>query len=156
MDNRTIRMLLRGGFLLIFVLMFSGCGLFDSGDRNDLEKQLAKWRSYNLENYSFEFQASCFCIPEFNEWVTVTVRNDTVSSVTILSTEQPPVELALTNWFTIDQLFDKVFEAVREAEEFDVAYNKRYGYPELLSVDFDKQIADEEFTYNSMNLVIEE
>lgn len=156
MNSQTIRMLLRVGFLVIGSIIFVGCGLFNSDDRDELEEQLAKWRSYNLDSYTFEFRASCFCITEFNEWVSVTVRGDTIAGVTILRTEQPPVEIPLNNWLTIDQLFDKVFEVVQEADEFDVAYNKRYGYPELISVDFDKQISDDEFTYNSMNLVRDE
>ncbi len=156
MNNRTIRMLLQGVFLIVCSIMLGGCGLFNSDDRDELEEQLAKWRSYNLQNYSFEFRADCFCIPEFNEWVTVTVRSDTIAGVTLLSTAQTPVELTFSSWFTIDELFDKIFDVVGEAEEFEVAYNKRYGYPELISADIDKQIADEEFTYNSMNLIIEE
>jgi len=155
MRQQTIGMLFKTLILALLGISFNGCGLFNSNDRSELEEQLAKWRSFNLSNYSYEFRASCFCIPEFNEWVSVTVLDDTIASVTILSTTEPPQELPLNNWFTIDDLFETVFDIVETADEFEISYNEEYGYPEEVSVDYYENTSDDEITYNAMNLSID-
>ncbi|MGH1366263.1 MAG: DUF6174 domain-containing protein [Calditrichia bacterium] len=156
MRQQTIGMLFKTLIIALLGISFNGCGLFNSNDRSELDEQLAKWQSFNLSNYSYEFRASCFCFPEFNEWVSVTVKDDTISSVTILSTTEPPQELPLNNWFTIDDLFETVSTAVETADEFEISYNDEYGYPEVISVDYIEEAVDDEVTYNSINLTIDE
>ena len=41
---------------------------------------------------------------------------------------------------------------IQEAQEFEINYDKTYGNPKMISVDWDFEIADDEFTFYLSNV----
>jgi len=106
----------------------------------------------NMNHYVYNFRASCYCIDEWVREVSVTVNNDSVISILFTDDGEPPQILQISNWHTINSLFDLSNTIIEEAAEFKLEYDKTYGNPTLISVDWDFEIADDEFTFYLSNI----
>ena len=51
--------------------------------REELVRNLALWEARDSDDYSFEFQRSCMCPPEYHLPVRITVRDGAVDSVAL-------------------------------------------------------------------------
>ncbi len=114
----------------------------------------AQWRESEPAAYAFEVLRQCFCGPPATDTVTITVRNGTVESRVFTATGIP-VEDLLVSWnVEIEELFpdiDRMFVTLRDVVRTDpetlaVRYHPVFGFPMLISVDFDHRIADEEYS----------
>ncbi|CAB9496923.1 RHOD [Seminavis robusta] len=57
--------------------------------------------------------------------------------------------------YSILDLFDKIQDGIdRLADDIQVVYNLEWGYPEDISIDYDQQIADEEFYATASNFTL--
>jgi len=110
-----------------------------------LNAHLAQWKKTRPEKYVYEFKRSCFCTPEYIKPVIIRVDKNEITDARFKNNNKPlPPELK-GNRKTIDSLFQAVQNAInRKAHSIKVKYNQQYGYPESISVDYDKMIADEE------------
>lgn len=106
----------------------------------------------NMNHYVYNFRASCMCIDEWVREVSVTVNNNSVISVLFTNDGEPPQTLQISDWHTINSLFDLSKTIIEEAAEFKLEYDKTYGNPTLISVDWDFEIADDEFIFNLSNV----
>jgi hypothetical protein len=106
----------------------------------------------NMTHYVYNFRASCYCIDEWVREVSVTVNNDSVISLIFTDDGEPPQILQISDWHTINSLFDLSKTIIEEAAEFKLEYDKTYGNPTLISVDWDFEIADDEFTFYLSNV----
>jgi len=102
---------------------------------DDLNSQRAAWAAQNLTDYSYDYAETGYfiCCTEGQE-VTLGVRNDTVVSAVFTATGQP-VTVAHTRFPTIDELFDRAEQALRNRALKGIAFDPRLHYP--MRIDFD-------------------
>lgn len=133
-----------GAIMLIATLTALGCALVDGDGRLPaIDRAEARWDAAALTSYRFEFRASCFCAPEYVEWATVDVRDDTVHAVVLRATGEPPEELPASAWLTVDELFDLMRATLERApDRFEAQYDATLGYPTRVDVVEDFDVAD--------------
>lgn len=110
----------------------------------NLYDAMSLWSSHSLNLYSFGYQRTCFCLPEYTDPVIVQVQNTTVTSVT--SRFQDPVSEDVFNQVpSMEELFSMIQAAIDDsAYSIDVTYDQDYGYPASIYIDYDSLQADEE------------
>ena len=110
-----------------------------------LDKYQQRWQQANITHYLYIFQRSCFCPSEYRSPVVTEVNNNTVISAHLKGAKQPLSNNLNGNKQTINYFFDKIQDAInRKAHQLTIKYNEQYGYPESISIDYDKMMADEE------------
>jgi hypothetical protein len=122
----------------------------DEGRR--LALQGAKWDSRAVRHYRYEFQRSCECLPEMAPPALIEVRDGVVVAVTHAQTGESLANTSPANRPTVDELFEELRHALREADRVDVRYDPTFGYPSRVSIDWDANMADEERVYVAKNL----
>jgi hypothetical protein len=137
-------------------LLGSGCDIVGPDGRLDeLESHREQWLQADIQQYRMEFRASCYCGQEFTELVNVEVLDDTVRSVTVVSTGLPVEYMPLDTWPTIEELFAAVEQAiVEDAHELQVTYDAELGYPAFVFIDRDERVIDEEIGYQVFELEV--
>jgi len=135
---------------LLFALL--SCDNEPDSDLITWQNNWNKWESMNMNHYVYNFRASCYCIDEWVREVSVTVNNNSVISVLFTDDGELPQTLQISDWHTINSLFDLSKTIIEEATEFKLEYDKTYGNPTLISVDWDFEIADDEFTFYLSNV----
>ncbi len=117
----------------------------------ELQENRQLWRSQQLKNYQYIYQQQCFCVPPSNTPLKVSVKNDKITQVVNLNTDQLLTDLTFPN--TIDQLFNIIQDAIqRNADEILITYDKTLGYPTRIAIDYQRILADDEITYTVENL----
>ena len=117
--------------------------------RLELEANRDKWtRSGFGGSYSMQMRRICFCVPDYLNPVNIDVSNFEFASVTDAGSGEP-VELGrVTGYHTVSSLFDFIERALDlQAANVYVTYDETYGYPTMVSVDWDVCLADEETGY---------
>jgi hypothetical protein len=145
--------LLAGVFVVCTAIAVTACsetlGVTEAG----LESHRARWEAAGLTAYVYEYSKQCECGPETLRPARIEVLAGSVARVTFLDNaqtlESPPADA----FPTIDDLFGRVDEAVRmDAASLVVTYDPTLGYPTLISVDYRRDIADDEFVIRASNL----
>ncbi len=131
------------------VLVLAACDLpFGLGEGGDdaLATNRARWERRGFASYELTLVRTCFCATI--EPVRIVVRdNSRVSTVFIGSGTPVPAEL-VPFYPTITGLFDLLADAYRrKADQVDVRYDPELGYPQRIYIDYARNIADEEVTY---------
>ncbi|MDQ7046890.1 MAG: DUF6174 domain-containing protein [Sulfurovum sp.] len=136
--------------LSISLLLLTSCGQsntiidYPSTEHQKLNENKKLWEKSNIQDYSFVVARSCFCLQEENKLITVS--DGTVSeakyipsnTVLDISTEQK----------RIVDYFDMIQDALdKNAYKVTITYDKTYGFPSDIAIDYDEQIADEEIYY---------
>ena len=117
-----------------------------------LNKYKQRWQQANIKNYSYTFQRSCSCMRDYTKEVLTTVKNNNVVNAHWKDSKQPLDSKFKDNRQTINYFFSKIQDAIdRQAAVITVKYNEQYGYPETLSIDYDKRMADEELWLSAKN-----
>lgn len=135
--------------LTVPMLLASACSTsvtgVPSGERADYAAARERWRSRNVDSYSWVYQrGSCECLPEWTRPLYVEVNG---ASVIVLddATRQPPTYLALSTPPTVDYLFDVIAAAIaQDAYRLHVEYDPVYGHPRVVDVDYHEQYVDDE------------
>lgn len=127
------------------------------GDR--LEEARERWRSLELTSYRFVYSASCFCGPTAIQPVEVRVVDGEVASITSVATGEPvrpaapgedPFEV-----LTVERLFAFLLESLEgDPAVFEATYHPVLGHPRSVFVDFEAQVADEEFGFEVSDLSV--
>lgn len=113
-----------------------------------------KWALRNIKSYQYQYRESCFCLAEVTQNKQVTVANGVVTEAFFLQTSDYLTTEQLTRIKTVDGLFNAIENAVNaKAYRIDVSYNIVYGYPETISIDYNKDMADDEITYYAKDLM---
>jgi hypothetical protein len=119
-----------------------------SAEQRALDANLALWQRSNIPNYQYTFQMQCFCVPGDDTVVIVANRQVSQAFRTPSGVYLTPQEL--TGMYTIEGLFAKVQEAIdQRVYSLRVTYDAQYGFPNSISIDRDRNIADEEVTYTA-------
>lgn len=137
--------------LLISTFSLSGCGGDDNHQLEQLSQNRQVWESLNADFYQYTSALSCFCLEDALAPQNVLVRNNQVQSLMVLETGKA---LNPDNFGTrtIDQLFSLIALEESRAESLTVEYHPTMGYPTLISVDGDAQIADDEYSLRVRDL----
>lgn len=73
----------RSVLLVLGALTLVGCGSpFSSAEQTTLAAARARWAARPFADYSFEFEAGCFCPPEETGPVHIEVRAGTITAIT--------------------------------------------------------------------------
>jgi hypothetical protein len=104
----------------------------------------AKWSAQGIDTYTFDYhRSSCECLPEWLEPVRITVVDGQVTSVIKIATGEAVPAPAFR--LTIDSLFVELANTLKGNPcRLTVSYDGRRGYPTTVSVDYDKQMVDDE------------
>ncbi|MCC5636519.1 DUF6174 domain-containing protein [Nostoc sp. CHAB 5844] len=104
------------------------------------------WNEQNIRNYRYTLTNGCFCLPEARGPVVITVKNGITTSIKSVATGKQVSNPEFFERFkTIPKLFDVIADAIADkADNIDVQYNPKLGYPTQIAIDYDFQIADEE------------
>ena len=119
--------------------------------RNLLQAE-SRWKSRNIENYTFEMRTSCFCPPEVTEWAVVEVRNGQVVSARSL-TGTSFTGFALTSRKTVEQLFAAAKPPYEDwVADVDFDFDAQLSYPLRVSLTSKPNILDAGAVYEARNL----
>lgn len=114
-----------------------------------------KWKHNRPEHYAYTLQRSCFCLPDARKPVEIRVFRNQVKQATVLPEGTPLPANLRDNAMTIDQLFDKIQDAIsRNAASVEVSYDAQYGFPTNISIDYDRMMADEELYLSASNFKV--
>lgn len=141
-------------FSFLSFLILLSCDNEPDSDLITWQKNWNKWESMNMNHYVYNFRASCYCIDEWVREVSVTVNNDSVISLIFTDDGEPPQILEISDWHTINSLFDLSKTIIEEADKFKLEYDKTYGNPTLISVDWNSQAIDDEVIFYINNVQI--
>jgi hypothetical protein len=150
-----IRFQRRRTLLLLAVLLctVSACSEVLSVSAVEMDRHRALWIASGMLSYRYDYQRSCECGPDTVRPVRIEVLGGSVTSVTFLDDGESLQSPTVGAFPTIDDLFAKIDEAIEsDAESVVVTYHPTLGYPTLLSVDYRREIADDEFTITASNL----
>lgn len=129
----------------------SGCRFLEWHGLGTNDDHREEWASRSDGDYSFVMNRGCFCFPAGVFDVEV-VDYAIVSMVNVNSGDS-----VSSDYFeyvhTIEQMFDLIEEAEKDADRFSVAY-AREGYPSKISIDWIEQAADDEIWYSLSDVVI--
>jgi hypothetical protein len=153
---RSLSRLLGYGCTLSVALAVSACdlplGLGGNDDSDQLENGREKWRRRGPADYEMTLHKSCECLPPGT--VRISVRNRVRTSVVDPSSGEAVAENLATGYPTVPELFDLIEDALdRDPHQLDVTYHEYYGYPLHITVDFEENVADDEFVYRVESLV---
>ena len=140
--------------VIILSASHPGCGVFDpdSDRREDLREALRRWSSQDVDHYQYRFQRTgCECLAEWTRPYIVEVDGAQIIESRDAATGIPAPESFQA--LTVANLFALISDAIeRDAHVLSVVYDRRAGYPAVIVVDYDKQIADDEFTIYASDL----
>lgn len=124
-----------------------------SSIQKTLNTHLKQWNKLGIKRYSYELQRSCYCPQEYLKPVIIHVKDNVLSDARFKDNhKQLPKELK-GNRKTIPMLFETIQKAIdKKAHSIKVEYNEQYGYPTSITVDFNKQIVDEELYFSAKDL----
>ena len=140
--------------VLASALALAGCHnpFSSSGLKGDLEEARRAWSRQGITSYTFKVSQICFCTPETRGTFAVVVDRGRVASVTDLETGAPRTPSPLVP-LTVEALFAKVEDAIdRDADQIEVRYDPRLGYPLEIAIDFVELAIDDEVTYVASDL----
>lgn len=146
--------------LLLSMLMMSCEELDITKDRRNahdiLHQNFKIWKSLDLKHYIYSQKKDCFCIyPPYamqDGWYTVEVEY-------IEGVERPKISVNGDEVFDlpkgyagvlmIEHLFELVHDEIQEDYfQFNLEFNKTYGFPSYFYIDKDEMLVDEEYSYS--------
>ena len=132
---------------LAAAIAIAACGLIepdeDAGDA--LADARNRWAARAITSYQYRFTHQCGeCLPDFSRTYEIRVVAGEVVEMRNTRTGDPPPDGYATR--TVPDLFAVVSDAIASrAYTLVVEYHATLGYPALISVDYDREIADDEF-----------
>ncbi len=114
-----------------------------------------KWELAHPQNYSFVLERNCYCAGPAR--VRVQVRQGKVVAVEDLeSGRRYTDEGTLKNYPTIEDLLALIDKALqRRPDNLTITYDRRYGYPSRIYIDYSYRLADEEVDYRISQVEIQ-
>ncbi len=124
---------------------------------DEFDLNVKKWEKRGPPSYSYDYQAICFCIDSVLRPVRISVTDGAVSQVVFRDTQEMVASEGLDGYPTVEGLFDVVRDAIaRNAHSIEVSYDALFGYPTEVSIDYQQNIADEEFGFRASSLTVVE
>jgi hypothetical protein len=98
----------------------------------ELDSARRAWASRGIRSYAYTMEISCFCIHRGR--YAVEVRDGRVASVRDAQTGAPSPESRVEWILTVDQLFERMGQAVRLGTRVRAVYDARLGYPSEVEI----------------------
>ncbi len=138
----------------LLAVLLAGCGLFGPAEdqRDWLNDAEARWAERGPASYTYTFRrGDCECLPsEPRPFLVRVVAGRAVDARDAETGDPAPAGFTL---HTVPDLFAIVRDALdRNAAEFVVQYDPVLGYPTRISVDYERQVGDDEFTIRATGL----
>ena len=128
----------------VLVLFLVGCA--DQG-----LDPFARWRSYDLHDYTIDQVRDCFC-QLAGQTMRISVRADTIASVVNLS-DGSEVSNPMAGWYlTVASMFGVMRNTSRDS--LVITFNETYGYPDMLDINPQLHPVDGGVLYRTSNLRI--
>ena len=114
----------------------------------ELQTNYQKWQTQAIGHYRMSVKIICLCEFPNRNTVVVEVKNGNV--VSVIDNKGQNISISegqisgFAHLFTVDGLFTYASDAVSGAYEAHIAYDPQFGFPTDVSVDWDKQILDDE------------
>ena len=147
--SKGIRQMSLKSVISLLLLLVVGCS--DQGSQPLPRDPYERWRSFNLHRYTIDQARICYC-PEGGQTMRITIRADTLASVTRLSDSSsisPPMS---TYYLSVDSLFGIIRSS--GTDSLVATYNETFGYPETLDINPQLHPVDGGVLYRSSNLHI--
>lgn len=161
-------------FFLIFIATLLNCIRNDSAinvpiaekyiispikeDYSHIKDPQDRWAAYGLEDYMIIQQLGCFC-PHRGPFKVYVVNNQMKEVFDIESEKYYSKEFANNNRIrSVEKLFTLANSINADSVAyFQIEYDAKYGFPKLISIDFDSLIVDEEISYvtESLSRIVE-
>jgi len=114
-----------------------------------------KWLGKGSKDYHYTYQRSCFCPRDYVRPLRATVKGGTLSKFRYADTSQPVPESIKLKPETIVGVFKLIREAIsKNAASITTKYHPEHGAPLKVTVDFDRQMADEELYISLGDIVL--
>lgn len=136
--------------ILIFIIL--SCDNKPDSEIIKWRKNKNIWDNSSMINYSFDFSASCYCVDEWVREVNVSVNEEIITDVFFIEDSLKPTILKSNDWYTINTLFEISKASIEDAHQFKIEYDKKYGNPKIISIDWDSLMADDESTFYIKNI----
>jgi hypothetical protein len=114
------------------------------------------WENSGINHYRFILNMGCWCGIHDRMPSTVEVANGKVVSVTdkdgkLVSIEEDPDYNSFDQLFTVEGLFDHARQAISEADDVEIEYDKDKGFPTSIGVDWDMTVGYDDNIYISVS-----
>jgi hypothetical protein len=132
---------------LSLILMLTGCQV-PVGPTGELREARDRWLRNGPASYTMTVRRGCGeCIREANGPVTITVRDRLAISRTYVATGERVTQELAPLFPTVAELFS-IVEILKSSKPFmlDVQYDKELGFPAVISVDYNKNMVDDEIS----------
>lgn len=130
----------------------------DHEDFSHITEAFERWEAYELDNYTIDQQILCFCggPHRFRLLVVADTLNDVVLDQDDLEgweiSEEEIKRYVIDRAYTVEEAFQLITDAFERADDIDVEYDPRYGFPTRINIDWIKEAADDEITILMSNL----
>lgn len=142
-------------FILLITLLQPACTLFNGNDDHGTDPSFTtnyqKWQKSGLSNYTFVLDRYCFC--GGGAYPAKIIVTDKKISQVFATDSQEPVSIDSTQNYAdfypnINGLFNLIQDATeRQADQLDVRYDDKYGFPLDIDIDYSKEMVDDEIEY---------
>ncbi len=131
-------------------LRFYRVVLFDRDyQKSQFEESRLLWNEKGLTHYTYQFNWSCFCLPDYIAPVDIRVEQGEWISILQSESGSPVAREDWDRYESIEGLFEILKDAFdQDASHIHAEYHPEYGYPTSVFIDYSKQIADEERGFN--------
>ncbi len=129
--------------------VINGTALADA--QKELNQNQQKWEKNDIQDYSYQFQRSCFCPQEITRPVNINVQNGNVSNASFADTKGKPPE---QNQQSINGLFAIIQDAIDRGRQVEVKYDAKTGMPTKIVIDRNQMPVDGGQTITATNLQI--
>lgn len=120
-----------------------------------IQENRRRWQSFEPRVYRFVHELICFCFAEYPHLAVLRVEDGELVSLRDLWTATPISDPPAGAYFTIDGMFDLIVEAQqRNADRIHVDYDPELGFPRVIAIDYDIEVADDEISIRTTHLQI--
>ena len=112
-----------------------------------------KWLSHDIKKYQIEMQKICFCAPDAVRMMIFQVEDNEIKDVRYADSGDAVDPGHYNELNTIEGMFALVEQSLeKNPADIVISYDQEYGYIKELTVDYQENIADDEFTFIASNM----